>query len=250
MNGRDEFHVGWAAASPPGLAAFTRRAVLLLAAGAVGIAALLAVSQGSLPDGLHEYGHLRTFEGSLRVDPFPVLVLERRVGEELGAPALLLVGAGKHGIPMAMKVLDGRNVRFRGTLIRREMAMAELTDPSSLTDLGPASLDAPRSFELGEVSLTGELVDTKCWLGVMRPASGKVHRACAVRCLSGGIPPGLLLRREDGTLLTVMLVDADGGRFSVDPLLAARALRVSGSLYVADGIATLRVRSWGVLDAS
>ena len=28
-----------------------------------------------------------------------------------------------------------------------------------------------------------------CFLGVMKPGRSKPHRACAVRCISGGIPP-------------------------------------------------------------
>ena len=41
---------------------------------------------------------------------------------------------------------------------------------------------------LGKFELNGEIVDGKCYLGVMNPGSGKVHRDCAARCLSGGVP--------------------------------------------------------------
>lgn len=40
--------------------------------------------------------------------------------------------------------------------------------------------------------ITGELVDSKCNLGVMNPGSGKVHRDCAARCVSGGVPLALV----------------------------------------------------------
>jgi hypothetical protein len=37
------------------------------------------------------------------------------------------------------------------------------------------------AVDLGEVQLTGEIVDSKCYFGVMNPGNGKVHRDCAVR---------------------------------------------------------------------
>ncbi len=245
----DEFHVGWMAAAPPRLARFTRRVALALGGGALLLAGLLAASQRPMADGLFEYGHLRTFEGILRAQPFPHLAMTVSP-PDVPERALVLVGAGKRGIPGNVTALDGHAVRFRGTLIRRDIAMAEITDVASLEDLGAAPATPAETIAIGDVTLTGELVDTKCWLGVMRPATGKVHRSCAVRCLSGGVPPGLLLRRDDDTLLTVMLAGADGGPLAIDPLLAARVLRVSGALGVRDGIATLAVRDWRLLDAS
>jgi hypothetical protein len=43
-------------------------------------------------------------------------------------------------------------------------------------------------------NLRGEIVDTKCYLGVMTPGEDKVHRGCAVRCISRGVPPAFLVR--------------------------------------------------------
>ena len=44
---------------------------------------------------------------------------------------------------------------------------------------GP-STDAPihlaSAVDFGEVTLAGEIVDSKCYLGVMNPGNGKVHR--------------------------------------------------------------------------
>jgi hypothetical protein len=59
--------------------------------------------------------------------------------------------------------------------------------------------------DLGEVQLTGEIVDSKCYFGVMNPGNGKVHRDCAARCISGGIPPALLVRDAEGRSDTVLL---------------------------------------------
>jgi hypothetical protein len=45
---------------------------------------------------------------------------------------------------------------------------------------------------LGPITVRGELVDSKCYLGVMNPGHGKVHRDCAARCIGGGIPLALV----------------------------------------------------------
>ena len=67
---------------------------------------------------------------------------------------------------------------------------------------------------LGTATLAGEIVDSKCYLGVMNPGRGKVHRDCAARCLSGGIPPALLTSTGE----IVLLVNHDGKPFAKDAL--------------------------------
>jgi hypothetical protein len=41
----------------------------------------------------------------------------------------------------------------------------------------------------------------------MNPGAGKVHRDCAVRCISGGIPPAFLVRDSSGNLVTLLLAN-------------------------------------------
>jgi hypothetical protein len=97
---------------------------------------------------------------------------------------------------------------------------------------------------LGSVSLVGEIVDTKCHFGVMNPGSGKVHRDCAVRCISGGIPPGLLVRDRDGKLQTILLAGADGRELHREIVdYAAEPVRVHGTLVRSAGFLVLRADS-------
>jgi hypothetical protein len=56
--------------------------------------------------------------------------------------------------------------------------------------------------------LEGEIVDTKCYLGAMNPGQGKTHLSCAVRCISGGIMPSLVVK--GGGVLPILLIGADG----------------------------------------
>ena len=72
------------------------------------------------------------------------------------------------------------------------------------------SSDSTIPVRLGQQTLIGEIVDSKCYLGVMNPGQLITHRACAIRCISGGIPPVLLVRQTNGPALYFLLVSSDG----------------------------------------
>ena len=72
-----------------------------------------------------------------------------------------------------------------------------------------ASGPLPERTALGPAELQGEIVDSKCYLGVMNPGHLKPHRACAINCLRGGIPPVLLSRDETGAPVQTVLVSGD-----------------------------------------
>jgi hypothetical protein len=80
----------------------------------------------------------------------------------------------------------------------------------------------------------------------MRPATGKVHRACAVRCLSGGVPPGLLIRQADGSAVVVLLTGRDG-KLAYDVEWAGRTVSASGRLQMRDGWVVLETDSLRLL---
>lgn len=248
MNGRDDFYVGWQDEAPADLRRFTRRVALLAAIGVALAAALLAASQQPMADGRFEYGVAPRWTGRLVASP--ILMLQDATRDDApAAPArtLVLVGMGKHGAPAELMQLDGRRVTLRGSLVAREGDVSML-EVRALESSDEATPSRGASEDLGPATLVGELVDTKCWLGVMRPATGKVHRACAARCLSGGVPPGLLVRLGDGDAVTVLLVAGDGTRLGIAPRLAARELRCSGDLERRDGVLVLRAGACSLLD--
>ena len=226
----DEFYIGYLDKCPPGLAQSTRWRVLFLATLVVGLTALVAALQIPAEPGVFEYGVVRSFEGVVHEHPLPIL---RSVSREGTVTHFLLVGAGKHGLPGFARGHDGQRVRFRGSLIQKEEnVMIELNDAASFTVLGPGTVSGNGSAKerSSDITLTGELVDTKCFFGVMRPATGKVHRACAVRCLSGGVPPGLLLRDHEGAAVVLLMTGPGGATPRVDPQWAARLIRAKGRL--------------------
>lgn len=232
-----EFYVGYLDKAPPGLGASARRGVLALLLLAPLLTASLAAAQRGYAPAKFEYGVTRSLVGVYASWPAPTLLLTRP-GDTSDQPVspILLVGQGKHGVDASFDALDGHRVRGQGTLIyRNDQTMAEVS--SGPEDLGPAP-PLSGSVQLGEQTLVGEIVDSKCFLGVMNPGNLKPHRDCAVRCLSGGVPPILLVRQPDGLTRHVLLVGSEG-----EPIGAALLDRVAEPV-VATGALERRHGQW------
>jgi hypothetical protein len=208
------FYIGYLPQAPDDLRKFLRGIVTLLASVAVALAIILVLAQQNFSPAFFEFTKVRDFTGTLQANPYPTLLV---IDPTSQAPTqYLLAAVGKHGFTERLTELSGKPVHLRAKLIyRNEGAMLEVVPNTiglnSVTD----SSTAPTSTEQGEdVALTGEIVDTKCFLGVMNPGRTKVHRDCAARCLSGGIPPALLV--QDGTSSNLYLLAASDGA-KLDP---------------------------------
>ena len=230
--GQPEFYVGYLDEAPPGLARFVRRSVFSLMGVSALVAGLLATTQGDFGWGAFEFGVTTTLEGRVILEPFPALLVNR-VG---GPPShYLLVAEGKFGADELAEPWDGRRVQIEGTLIYRDgRTMVEVPqDGIAALDDSVVSREPLRWTDLDSRTFVGEIVDSKCYLGVMKPGSTKPHRACATRCLSGGIPPVLLVRDEEGLASYLMLVSESGepiGARIVERDLVAEPVRVRGAV--------------------
>lgn len=207
-----EFYVGYLPHAPAGLARALRwRALALL--GFVGLVAVLVVcSHGLRPAARFEYGAPVELAGTVVARPYPHLNVRRpgRVGTLAPVSSYALVAPWKHGADALVADFDGENVRLRATLAYRDgVVVAELEPGSVRREPGP-STPAPAPQDLGRRTLVGEIVDSKCFFGVMNPGELKPHRACAVRCISGGIPPVLCVRDAAGRASYFLLVSSAG----------------------------------------
>lgn len=224
MTGPDEFYVGYLPA-PTMLGRRLRRMALalLLLAGPAGI--LVAWAHTPSEGGRFAFGHPSVVSGEIELSPTPA-IRERRGSTIRRIP---LVGPGKHGVT-GLDGLNGRAVRATVTRIARGgQEMYELAAISA-ADSTAAPLPAVVTRSLGFVTYRGEIVDGKCDLGVMNPGDGLLHRACAVRCLSGGVPPMLLIRDASGAEVRVALSGLNS------PLPADLVRRFAG--------AAVEVRGW------
>ena len=225
MDRAPEFYIGYAPAPPPGIRRRVRTTLALLATLVPGIAVLLVVGQRPFPAAGFEFLQFRSFEGVLTARPYPALHFS---GDSM---PWLLVGPGKMGIAAGAAPFDGMRVRLTGERIYRGSDRMLQVRPASIAAIAPAGQTPPLQ-DLGDVTLRGEIVDSKCYFGVMNPGSGKVHRDCAVRCISGGVPPALLVRDRRGAARTVLLASATGGPLREQILeFVAEPVEVPGRLW-------------------
>jgi hypothetical protein len=248
-NDRDPLYVGYHAKTAARIARGVQRRLLVLGLFVVGSAVLLASAQRRAEPGVFEYGHPRSLHGQISEFPYPSLLVPgpSLTDREAAYTRYLLVAEGKHGAQSLVDGLDGQWVNLRGTRIARpgrEMLEvpaggATVTPPASTVPLG---IPVPPSQRVGRLTLEGEIVDSKCWLGVMRPATGNVHRGCASRCLSGGIPPLLMTLDSAGIASHYLLTDAEGhpahARFAE---LVGRRVRLTGEVWRDADLNLLRV---------
>lgn len=247
-----EFYVGYFP-MPPGLAAFLKRAVPL-AIGVIGaIALVMARAQTDPGPAVWDDGVARQFRGTLRLVPFPVLV-------EADGRASLLVEMGKRGVrdgaDRGLAALAGRGVVVSGWTLDRDGRRIIELEPGAealrAEDGGKSdSVPSPETKTVGPVTIRGEIVDSKCFLGAMKPGDGKTHKACATLCVRGGIPPMLVSRRAGGGFEYTLVVGSRGEPLgeALWPWIAEPVV-VRGELEMIGGLRRLRVESDGIASAT
>ncbi len=226
----DPLFIGWAD-TPAADRRFFMRAGLGLSAAAGALGLGLAALQQSPGTGRWDPDAVREWHGIVSAAPYAML---RTLDLGGGPRTALLSCLGKCGVAGRIGALEGQPVVVRGSLVQRGQHSMIAVDEQGdwIRRLEDSSADPALRFPpqqpLGEVNLVGEILDSKCWFGAMRPASGKVHKACAALCIRGGIPPAFFARgpANQGAL---MIMTA-GGRAHGPALLelVADPVRVSG----------------------
>ncbi len=206
---KDPFYVGYLPL-PAGLKATVVMFIAIGVLGAIAMAFAIAPQQQDPGPGKWDTSTLFAIEGRLSVDPYPLVFVEDPESP-FGSRAVILVSQMKFGAEKQASAFDGRRVRAEGNFITRHgRAVFELRAGDALVELGEEVAE-PHSEVLGEFDLVGEITDSKCFLGLMKPGYGKTHRACAVRCIAGGIPPVFVTRDEAGEETIYLLTDSEGG---------------------------------------
>jgi len=236
MNQPDEFYIGWETKAAPGIGKTVRKAVVVLLTLALLAPITLAVSQRMIGASVFEWGNHKRFSGILQTTPYPHLLVPRP-GSADGLPrysTYYLVAPWKFGLDHeAIASLDGKSVMLKGTLIYRGNQTMIETKPEWIqaNEKSSAPVAVPQMLGLGKQILVGEIVDSKCFLGVMNPGQLTPHRACAIRCISGGVPPVLLVRQRDGPAIYLLLVSADGKPVNKQVLdMVAEPLEITGEV--------------------
>lgn len=227
---------------PGRMAARVRNLVFALFGGAALAAGALALAQRPFAASFFEFLQPREFSGVLSAKPHPALAVLRpgKTGELPVYSRYYLVAQGKFGFEHEAAKWDGQAVTLRGKLIYRDDQTMIEVEPASITPRGMGAAPAHSRRAHGTFTLRGEIVDSKCFLGVMNPGNLKTHRACAVRCLAGGIPP-LFIVRQSHDVLYLLLVSTSGESVNQQVLdLAARPLEIEGEVVQEDNLLVLR----------
>ncbi len=132
----------------------------------------------------------------------------------------------------------------RGSLLERD-GYQMLATAAGADWIEPRPVEAPPEpviEDLGEARLTGEILDTKCWFGAMRPNEGLSHKACAMLCIASGVPPYFGIRDAQGRERALMITDPDGNAL-VQPILefVAEPIEVVGRIIRIDDLFQFRM---------
>lgn len=237
----DELYVGYSGTMPTGTARLLRRVILPLVLAAPMIAVAVLLVHERYPSAWNDARDLREFEGILVAEPVLHLMVTRP-GRDAGFSRYLVVGRGKYGPKPDIVALAGNWAKVKGSLVYREgttvllAKSAERIPPAKFVEVS----EMGEGEWLGSFTLRGEIIDSKCHFGVMRPGNTKVHRGCAVRCIAGGIPPMLRVRDPQGNPMSFLLVSAGGEAVNQEVLdYVAEPIEITGRVMRRDDLFVL-----------
>ncbi len=216
-----EFYIGWMAKAPKSFAKHVKIVLLILFPVALIVGYLLSTHQKKFSTANFEFGKLTEVKGVYYNDPVPMLKVFDKDSLSITLP---MVGYGKQGAETAIMelekekgiLLNGKEVTLKGTLIYGDGKILLQIDRNDnpIVNIGAASTVQLQQKDLGTQTIRGEIIDPKCYFGVMKPGEGKVHRDCAIRCILGGIPPVLHVQNEKGESNYYLIVGANGEKMN------------------------------------
>jgi len=242
----NEFYVGYFAKAPRKIASATKRVIVILFTVMIGVNAITALEQKEFSSASFEYGLLTSMDGYLFTKPVPQLQVP--LGKDMWNKELyqtvLLVGFGKAGADNFIfsrrrleKKVEGAKVRLTGSLIYGDgKTLLQVEEASNLEYLEGSPAVSAVQDDQEKISVSGEIVDPKCFFGVMKPGEGKTHRSCAIRCIAGGIPP-------------VFKTDSSGYFLLVNEKnepVSSEIVNIVGDQVVLEGV-TIHLNDWRVL---
>ena len=213
----DEFYIGYQQRAPKGVSKFVKPTIVVLLLVVGTLAWMLGVNQKGFINSTYEYYQQTEISGLLIREPVPAIQVFLE-NDHKGTPLLQTIPIVQFGKIGGMELADeysGSWVEAKGFLIYYDgKALLEISDPQDIkisSDSPPTKMTSLEQVQYGsETSITGEILDAKCFFGVMKPGHGKPHRSCAIRCISGGIPAVFYTKNDQGNTTYKMLVLESG----------------------------------------
>ncbi len=221
MKRSDEFYIGYQKEVGPGTKKLLKRfiwiTVLILLTGA----AVFGFFQRPAVNSTFDFGNPTQVSGVYHESPYPMLRVPLAENE---FKEIVLLGFGKSGPNPFLKDLrerkgdlNGKQLTIEGQLIYYNgRTLLEIDDSQKVMVSGTGAYEQPKS--MGTRTLEGEIIDPKCYFGVMKPGYGKIHRSCAALCILGGVPPVLVTKEENNREVYFLLTDVKGNPIHQDIL--------------------------------
>lgn len=186
-------------------------------------AILFSFSQKPFKNSTFELSSSTKITGIYHENPYPMLHVEIAKNTFKN---ILLLGFGKSSAnPFLEKLqseviaLNNKTLSIEGNLIYYNgKTLLQITNDEKVILVDETMQYLPNKKIISEMTLQGEIIDPKCYFGVMKPGFGKIHRSCAVRCISGGIPPVLATTDENNISEYYLITDKEGNAIHKDIL--------------------------------
>ncbi|MDA1259147.1 MAG: hypothetical protein O3A20_00850 [Planctomycetota bacterium] len=244
---REDFYVGYLP-MPPAHRAFLRWVAPSILWTMVVICGITLTFFKPAPPAVWSTGALLELKGMLRTAPYPLIEVRTEAGR---MTTVLLTGIGKRGA-FVPEIYSDTYCSVRGYPLERDgRRILELMEGSgAITRAGDQSAAwlTPEPLPIGRAEFEGEILDSKCWHGAMKPGEGRAHKACATLCVRGGIAPALIVHSGSRAGEVVILVGAGGGR-AADAVLPylGEPVTVRGEFFRQAGMLWLRLDADGIL---
>lgn len=183
-------------------------------------------------------------EGLLVGEPVPHLIVPRPgdVSSSVPFSRYILSGLGKTSPSPSVLKQIGKWVKLKGTIVsRNHVSVIAVRSAKAIAAPENVTLNPDRNTSLGEYSLTGEILDGKCYPGIMKPGQSKTHKACAIRCISGGVPAVFRVENNRNDVMYFLLADEQGQAVNDRILnLVADPIRITGKVMQYDDMFVLQ----------
>ena len=219
MEHKDEFYIGYTDSMGNRTKRFLRKYLLFLITLVVLVSFAFSFFQKTAVNSSFDFDTLTQLSGTYYEAPYPMLRvnLAPNITKDI-----VLLGFGKYGAnPYLDRIvkkgnLVNKKITIQGNLIYYNGKTLLQIDESYEVEIEPSGFSVPKARDMGEFTLEGEVVDPKCYFGVMKPGFGKIHRSCAARCISGGIPPVFVSYGENDIARHFLITDLKGKPINKD----------------------------------
>lgn len=238
-----EFYIGYLPNAPEKTSRFIRNIIICIFLLMMAGGSFLAMRQRQFSSAVFEYGSNKVYTGIYSNTPIPSvrIINQKDTSGKLININIPLVGYGKHGAHNAIESFENQNavslnnklVTFKGDLIYGEgKILLSLNKDTPIMQVTETNNKPTETTFITDTTLKGEILDPKCYFGVMKPGLGKIHRECAIRCISGGIPPVFRTIGPANKYIYYLLLGKKGEPINQQVLpFVADQIQLKGSLF-------------------